>query len=98
MFLGSLALVRFPDVFTRTNAATKSATFGVCSTMLATFFYFLFIQNIFASKILLTIVFVFLTAPIVGFVVLKSSYKLGIPIVIEDVNELEDDLGEDHER
>lgn len=80
MLLGSISIIRLPDVYCRINAATKSATFGVSNTMLGVFFYFLLIQNIFSAKILLTIIFVFLTAPIVGFMISRSAYRLGIPI------------------
>ncbi|MBU8905598.1 monovalent cation/H(+) antiporter subunit G [Desertibacillus haloalkaliphilus] len=78
--LGSIGLIRFPDVYGRLHAATKSATLGVISIMLATFLYFLFAEQLFMGKILLTILFVFLTAPVVGLTVSRSAYRIGVPL------------------
>lgn len=36
VFLAALGLVRFPDFFTRTHAATKASAFGLLCLMLAT--------------------------------------------------------------
>lgn len=78
--LGGVGIIRFPDVYGRLHAATKSATLGVISIMFAAFFYFLFVEGIFSGKILLTIVFVFLTAPVAGFMISRSAYNVGIEL------------------
>ncbi|MGJ9381653.1 monovalent cation/H(+) antiporter subunit G [Salipaludibacillus sp. CF4.18] len=77
-FIGSIGILRFPDVYGRLHAATKSATLGVISIMFATFFYFWFTHDIFVGKLLLTILFVFLTAPVAAFMVSKAAYNTGI--------------------
>ena len=38
--VSAFGLIRLPDVYTRNHAASKSATLGVMSVMLATFIYF----------------------------------------------------------
>jgi multicomponent Na+:H+ antiporter subunit G len=76
--LGSIGIIRFPDVYSRLHAATKSATFGVISIMLGTFLYFLVVQNHFNGQLLLTILFVFLTAPLVGHMVSQAAYRSGV--------------------
>lgn len=78
--LGSIGLIRFPDVYGRTHAATKSATLGVISIMTGTFFFFLLIEGEFVGKILLAILFVFLTAPVAGLMIGRAAYRTGVPL------------------
>ena len=87
--LGAIGIVRFPDVYGRLHAATKSATLGVISIMLAVFLYFWFFEGIFSGKILLTIIFVFLTAPVAGFMIARSAYNVGVELWDQST---EDDL------
>ncbi|MFC0473578.1 monovalent cation/H(+) antiporter subunit G [Halalkalibacter kiskunsagensis] len=78
--LGSIGLIRFPDVYGRTHAATKSATLGVISIMIATFLFFLLVEGIFVGKVLLSILFVFLTAPVAALMVARAAYRTGVPL------------------
>ncbi|WP_096202342.1 monovalent cation/H(+) antiporter subunit G [Bacillus sp. FJAT-45350] len=78
--LGSIGIMRFPDVYGRLHAATKSATLGVIFIMTATFLFFLIVEHLFVGKILLTIVFVFLTAPLAGLMISRSAYRIGVPL------------------
>ncbi|WP_342774237.1 monovalent cation/H(+) antiporter subunit G [Aquibacillus sediminis] len=79
MLLGSVAIIRLPDTYTRVNAATKASTLGVIGTMVAVFLYFLFAKDILSGKILLTIIFVFMTAPISGLMIARSAFHNGVP-------------------
>ncbi|MDG5786502.1 monovalent cation/H(+) antiporter subunit G [Evansella sp. AB-P1] len=88
--LGSIGIVRFPDVYGRLHAATKSATLGVICIIIGTFLYFLLVQELFIGKLLLTILFVFMTAPVVGFMVSKSAYNVGVKLWDQSI---QDDLG-----
>ncbi|WP_035179288.1 monovalent cation/H(+) antiporter subunit G [Alkalihalobacterium bogoriense] len=87
--LGAVGMIRFPDVYGRLHAATKSATLGVISIMASTFIYFLVIEGQFIAKILLTIFFVFLTAPVAGLMMSRSAYRTGVPLA--DIS-IQDDL------
>lgn len=78
--LGSIGLIRFPDVYGRTHAATKSATLGVISIIVASFLFFFLVQGVFIFKLLLAILFVFMTAPVAGLVVARSAYRSGVPL------------------
>nr|7QRU_G Chain G, Na+/H+ antiporter subunit G1 [Alkalihalophilus pseudofirmus] len=78
--LGSIGIIRFPDVYGRLHAATKSATLGVISIMLATFLFFFLVHGEFVGKLLLTILFVFLTAPVAGMMMGRSAYRVGVPL------------------
>ncbi|MBM7097152.1 Na+/H+ antiporter subunit G [Bacillus sp. H-16] len=90
--IGSIGIIRFPDVYGRLHAATKSATLGVISIMIGIFLYFLIVQGLFVGKFLLTILFVFLTAPVAGFMIAKSAYNVKVKMWDQST---QDDLGRD---
>lgn len=90
--LGAIGIIRFPDVYGRLHAATKSATLGVISIIAGVFLYFLWIDGIVIGKLLLTIIFVFLTAPVGAFMIARSAYNTG---VVMWGNTQQDDLAED---
>lgn len=75
---GSLGLLRFPDVYTRLHAATKSATLGVAGVLIASFLFFLFDEQVVSGKLLVGIVFVFLTAPVGGHMISRAAYHAGV--------------------
>ena len=73
--ISAFGLIRLPDVYTRSHAATKSSTLAVLLTLLGTFLYFLFTEYIFSVRLLLGIVFVFLTAPVAGHLIVRAAYR-----------------------
>jgi multicomponent Na+:H+ antiporter subunit G len=73
--ISAFGLIRLPDVYTRSHAATKSSTLAVLLTLLGTFLYFLFTEQIFSVRLLLGIVFVFLTAPVAGHLIVRAAYR-----------------------
>lgn len=93
--LGAVGIIRFPDVYGRLHAATKSATLGVISIIIGVFLFFYIVEGVFAGKLLLTIVFVFLTAPVAGFMIAKSAYNVGVPLWEKS---LQDDLSKHIQR
>lgn len=78
--LGSIGVIRFPDVYGRLHAATKSATLGIIFIMVGAFVFFLYTKGIYNGKLLLTILFVFLTAPLAGHVISRAAYQKGVPL------------------
>lgn len=68
-------LIRLPDVYTRSHAATKSSTLAVLLTLSGTFLYFLFREQFVSVRVLLGIVFVFLTAPVAGHLIVRAAYR-----------------------
>jgi multicomponent Na+:H+ antiporter subunit G len=88
-FLGSVGIIRFPDVYGRLHSATKSATLGVIGILLGTFLFFLILHDLFIGKILLGIIFVFLTAPVGAFMISRTAYNTGIKLWDQSV---QDDL------
>jgi multicomponent Na+:H+ antiporter subunit G len=73
--VSAFGLIRLPDVYTRSHAATKSSTLAVLLTLLGTFLYFWFDEQIFSVRLLLGIIFVFLTAPVAGHLIVRAAYR-----------------------
>lgn len=90
--LSSLGFIRLPDVYTRSHAATKSSTLGILFILLSTFIYFLFVHNQVSVRLLLGILFVFLTAPVAGHLIARSAYRHGIK---QAESSVEDELAAD---
>lgn len=72
------------------HAAGKSSTLGVVFLMLAVVLYFI-PEGIINAKILLAILFVFMTAPLSSLIVNRSAYRIGVPL---EKNSVQDDLKE----
>lgn len=91
--LSSLGVIRLPDVYTRAHATTKSATLGILFILLGAFIHFLYSHQIISVRLLLGIVFVFLTAPVGGHLIIRSAHRSGVPLAAISVqDELRDDL------
>ncbi|MFT4412983.1 monovalent cation/H(+) antiporter subunit G [Fredinandcohnia humi] len=87
--LSGIGIVRLPDVYTRNHAVSKSATLGVLSILLGTFLYFWFIDDYMNARVLLGIVFVFLTSPVAGHLISRAAYNSKVPLWEKSV---QDDL------
>lgn len=88
-FLSAVGLIRLPDVYTRSHAASKSTTLGVLCTLVGTFLYFLITDEYFSIRLLLGIFFVFLTAPVAAHVICRAAYRSDVQLTKENV---QDDL------
>ncbi|MNO24453.1 Na(+)/H(+) antiporter subunit G [compost metagenome] len=78
--LGAFGLVRLPDVYLRSHAATKSATLGVLCVLTGAFLFFFFYIDTLSIKLLLAIVFVFITSPVAGHLNGRAAYRSGVPL------------------
>ncbi|KWX77989.1 cation:proton antiporter [Paenibacillus riograndensis] len=78
--LGAFGLVRLPDVYLRSHAATKSATLGVLCVLTGAFLFFFFYIDTLSVKLLLAIVFVFITSPVAGHLNGRAAYRSGVPL------------------
>jgi len=76
--VSAVGMIRFPDVYSRAHAATKTTTLAVLITLFGVFLYFLFVEGFFSVRVILVIIFVFLTAPVSGHLVLRASYRAGV--------------------
>lgn len=78
MFLTGLGLLRMPDVFMRMHAATKGASLGVALLLLGA--ALVFGETAIVTKSLVTIVFIFLTAPVAGHLLGRAAYASRTPL------------------
>jgi multicomponent Na+:H+ antiporter subunit G len=89
-FLGVLGLVRLPDVYNRLQAATKCVTFGSAGILLGVFIIQGF--NNFGFKVLLGIVFIFLTSPVAAHIIARAAHRSGVKLTKETiVDQYQDD-------
>lgn len=89
--LSAIGLVRLPDVYTRSHAASKSTTLGVLFILVGTFLFFLLEEHYFSIRLFLGIFFVFLTGPVAAHVLIRSAYRAKVALAEESV---QDDLKE----
>jgi multicomponent Na+:H+ antiporter subunit G len=78
--ISAIGVLRFPDVYTRSHAASKSSALGVLCVLSGTFCYFVFVDEYISIRLLLGILFVFLTAPVAAHVVCRSAYRSGVKL------------------
>ncbi|GKW47386.1 Na+/H+ antiporter subunit G [Planococcus sp. NCCP-2050] len=83
----ALGLVRLPDVYTRTHAASKSSTLGVMCILGGTFIHFWLIEDHFNSQLIIAIIFLFITSPVAGHLIGRASYMSGIKLAEETVRD-----------
>ncbi|WP_150268772.1 monovalent cation/H(+) antiporter subunit G [Paenibacillus tepidiphilus] len=76
----SVGLIRLPDVYLRSHAAAKSATLGVLCVLSGAFLYFAVFLDFISAKLLLGIVFVFMTSPLAAHLTSRSAYRSGVPL------------------
>lgn len=75
-----VGLIRLPDVYLRSHAATKSATLGVLIILLGVFLYFWIFEGHVSIKLLIAVAFVFLTAPVAGHLNGRAAYRSGVSL------------------
>jgi len=76
--ISAVGIVRFPDIYTRAHAATKTTTVAVLITLTGAFIYLWIDEGFISIRLILGIIFVFLTAPVSGHLVLRASYRANI--------------------
>lgn len=88
LFLGSLGLVRMPDLYNRIQAGTKASTLGTLLTLLG----LAFICPGWSGKLVILILFVIITNPVSSHVISRAAHHAGIPLAEGSV---QDDLASD---
>jgi multicomponent K+:H+ antiporter subunit G len=81
-FIGSLALVRFKDFYTRLHGPTKATTLGVGCLLLASALFFSLHSEGFSLHEVLVSLFLFITAPISAHLLAKLALHQKLPSVI----------------
>lgn len=78
MLLAAIGIVRFPDLFTRMQASTKSSTLGGACMLLAVAVHFGSLGV--TTRALLVMVFFFLTTPVAAHMLARAAYISGVPL------------------
>lgn len=78
--ISAYGMIRFPDVYTRAHAVAKSATLGVLSALIGAFIYIWVKDNYVSIRLLLGILFVFMTSPVATHLVIRAAYRSGVPL------------------
>src|SRR5699024_10429520 len=76
--ISAFGIIRFPDVYSRAHAATKSSTLAVLITLVGAFLYFLMTDGAVSVRRLLGIVFVFITSPTAGHLIIRAGSKSNV--------------------
>ncbi|KAB2333053.1 monovalent cation/H(+) antiporter subunit G [Bacillus mesophilum] len=85
--VAAFGVIRLPDVYTRNHAASKSATLGVMCILIGALLYFYFIDGYFNPRIILGIVFIFLTSPVAGHLIGRAAYNSGVKLWDQSVRD-----------
>ena len=86
MLIGSIGMIRLPDLFTRLHAPTKSSTLGLGSFLLAAMI-FSATQGRFGFAELLITLFSFITAPVSANLMAQAAIHLRLRSTSGDVPE-----------
>jgi multicomponent Na+:H+ antiporter subunit G len=78
ILVAGIGVLRFPDVLTRANAATKAAGLGVACVLIGVAFSFGTTEA--AVKLSIAVVLQFATAPVAGHVIARAAYRAGVPL------------------
>lgn len=89
--IATFGVIRLPDVYTRNHAASKAATLGVMFILFGTFLYVYAFIGDFNSRLILGIVFLFMTSPVSGHLINRAAYNSGVKLWD---NSVRDDLKE----
>lgn len=73
VLIGSVALVKLPDFYTRLHGPTKATTLGLGSLVLASLVFFNFVQHELSLQQLLIALFLFITAPVTAYMLIKAG-------------------------
>ncbi len=77
MLVAALGVVRFPDVYTRMHAASKSVSLGLVCMLIALVLFFS--TPMIAFKSVAGIIFVFLTIPVASHMIGRAAYLTKVP-------------------
>ncbi len=78
VLIGSVALVKLPDFYTRLHGPTKATTLGLGSLVLASLLFFNFVLDELSLQQLLIALFLFITAPVTAYMLIKAGLHRGI--------------------
>ena len=81
-FVAAVGMIRLPDVYSRSHAATKADTLGAGFSILAVAIYFGSVGEILRAALL--IVFIYYTNPTAAHAITRAAYSRGIDVWTTD--------------
>ncbi|MFD1094758.1 monovalent cation/H(+) antiporter subunit G [Salegentibacter chungangensis] len=78
VLLAAVGLIRMPDTYLRISVTTKAATLGVGLLLVATALHFF--DHSTTSRVIVIILFIFLTAPVSAHLIGRASYFIGVKL------------------
>lgn len=92
LLLGSLGLVRMPDIYNRIQAGTKATTLGTLLTLLGV----AFLQPAWSLKLLLIGIFLIFTNPLSSQILARAAHRSGqARLPASQVDRLAEDFGDE---
>lgn len=89
--LGSIGLIRFPDVYTRMHAAGLISGLGIFCVLIASLIFF--VPGALNIKAIAVVAFGVLTAPVATHMIIRAAYETKVPLwkgsVIDELKEEE---------
>jgi multicomponent Na+:H+ antiporter subunit G len=76
--IAAIGILRLPDFYSRLQASTKAQTLGMLSILLG--FAVAFEEIGAATRAIVLLFFVFVTAPVAGHMIARAAYLLGVPL------------------
>lgn len=73
VLLGSFALIKLPDFYTRLHGPTKATTLGLGSLVLASMLFFNVVQQQLSLQQFLIALFLFISAPVTAYMLIKVA-------------------------
>ncbi|WP_335995296.1 Na+/H+ antiporter subunit G [Acinetobacter pittii] len=86
MLVGSIGMVRLPDLFMRLHAPTKSSTLGLGSFLIASMIFFAFQGRLGFAELLITLL-AFITAPVSANLIAQAALHLRLRSLSGEVPE-----------
>lgn len=86
MLVGSIGMVRLPDLFTRLHAPTKSSTLGLGGFLIAAIIFAAYYGRFGFAEVLITL-FAFITAPVSANLMAQAALHLRLRSLSGDVPE-----------
>ncbi|WP_083256144.1 Na+/H+ antiporter subunit G [Domibacillus iocasae] len=73
--ISAYGILSLPDVYTRSHAGTKSSTLAVLLALTGVFIFFWSAEHYVSIRLVLGIVFLYLTAPVAGHLICRAAYN-----------------------
>ncbi|ATC94080.1 Na+/H+ antiporter subunit G [Pseudoalteromonas tunicata] len=79
ILIGSIGLNKMPDFFMRLHGPTKATTLGMAGVLIAAMVYFSMTKDGISVKEILISIFLLITAPISGYMLIKAAIHHKLP-------------------